>query len=155
MIPYLTVGAGVKSSGGDTPKTTIVGAYRFVFNGTTPVNETDSVTIRHAAGNSLVGILGGGVKYYLSPRWGVRFDARWYLSRNAIDNLVDANAIVTPGSPAGSVASATSPAIQFGNSPSTGIRSSLSGPALTGFRTFEGGGLQNQLSLTAGLLWRF
>ena len=155
LMPYVTVGTGLASSFGGTPTTTVVGAYRFVFNGTTPINETDSVTIRHAAGNSLVGILGGGLKYYLSPRWGVRLDARWYLSPNAIDNLVDASPAVASGSPAGSVASATNPAIQFSNSPSTGIQSSLSGPAVTDYRIFEGGGIQSHLSLTAGIIRRF
>jgi hypothetical protein len=155
LIPYLTVGAGLVSSSDETPATTIAGAYQFVFNGSTPIKETDSVTIRNTTGKALVGILGGGIKYYFSTRWGVRLDARWYISRNAIDNVVDASPAVTPGSPAGSAASFTSPAIQFSNSPSTGIQSTLGGPPLTGFRTFEGGGLQNQLSATAGLLWRF
>jgi hypothetical protein len=103
----------------------------------------------------MVAVLGGGLKYYLSPRWGVRVDARWYLSQNAIDNLIDTSNAVALGTPAGSVASATIPAIQFSNSPSTGIQSSLSAPTLNGFRVFEGGGIQRQLSTTAGLIWRF
>jgi hypothetical protein len=53
------------------------------------------------------------------------------------------------------VASKTNPAIQFSNSPSTGILSSLSGPALSGARVFEGSGIQNQLSVTIGLIHPF
>jgi hypothetical protein len=154
-IPYVTLGAGFALSTGGTPTAQVVGAYRFVFNGTTPISETDSVTLHQAAGNSLVGVLGGGLKYYLSSRWGVRLDARWYLGRNTIDNLLDASPAAAPGSPAGSVASAINPAIQFSNSPSTGIQSSLSGPGLAGVRTFDGGGIQNQLSVSAGIIRRF
>jgi len=155
LVPYVTLGAGVASSTGGTPASQVAGAYRFVFNGTTPISETDSLTLHYSVRNSLVGVLGGGVKYYLSPRWGARLDARWYVSRSGIDNLVDANPAVAPGSPAGSAASFTTPAIQFSNSPATGIQSSLSGSSLTGVRTYEGGGVQQQLSLTAGIIRRF
>ena len=92
----------------------------------------------------------------LSPRFAgyVRLDARVYLGAHGVDNLLDTSATVLPASTAGSVASITTPAIQFGNAPTTGIQSSLSGTALDGFRAFAGG-LQSQVSITMGIFWRF
>ncbi len=156
MIPYVTVGAGVISNLGDAPSTSLTGSYQFSLAGPTPVHETDSVTLRYVTGNHVfVGVIGGGLKYYVSPRWGVRLDARLYLSHNTIDTLVDTSPRVFTLTPAGSGASANNPAIQFSNSPLTGIQSSLSAPATTGVRTFEGGGVQSQPSVTAGIFRRF
>ena len=154
FVPYVTLGGGLSSIVGGTPTTTLVGEYRSTFNGTTQIAEIDSVTVRHAAGKSMVGVFGGGSRYFVSPRWGVRVDARVYLSSNKVDNVLDvSNAI--PGGGSGSVASATSPAVQFSSSPQTGIQSSLSGPAVNGFRTFAGAGLQSQVSITIGIFRRF
>jgi hypothetical protein len=55
------------------------------------------------------------------------------------------------------------PTIQFGNSanPVTGLGvtalapSTLSGPAIDGFRTRSGNGLATRTNLSAGIFWRF
>lgn len=79
LIPYATVGAGVASITGDLPSATLTGNYQFL-GGNAPnpaVDETDHVTVHDGrTRHTLAGVLGGGVRYHVSSRWGVRFDAR-------------------------------------------------------------------------------
>jgi hypothetical protein len=50
----------------------------------------------------------------------------------------------------------SSPGLQFINNPAAfRTESSLSGPAITGFETFKGTGLQSQLGISAGIFLRF
>jgi len=151
-IPYVTIGGGANPLVA-TPQTTILGTYQFVLNGVTTIAEGDKVTLHHETSGSVVAVVGSGVKYLLSPHAGVRLDTRVYLGAKGFDNYVDTK-ISSGSGTAGSVASITTPAIQFGNSPSTGIQSSLSGTALSSFRTFAGG-RQRQVSLTVGFYIRF
>jgi hypothetical protein len=51
-----------------------------------------------------------------------------------------------------SLESATTPSVTFTNNP--GIRSSLSGPTITAFRTREGSGVQFDTALTIGYFRR-
>ena len=156
VIPYASVGGGLVVNGGDTPSATLAGNYRFSIVNIIPVNESDTVTLRYAVkDHAFVAVLGGGVKYFASPRWGVRVDVRAHVGKNSIDNLVDANAVTATQMPAGAIASFTNPSAQFTNNPPSGARSTLGGPAMTGFRTFAGGGTQSQISIVPGFFWRF
>ena len=168
MVPYATGGAGVISNVGGSPSVTLTGNYRFTsLNGffnlaapsvTFPVNETDTVTIRAAPVSShpFVGVFGGGVKFLGSSRWGVRADVRAYVSRNAVDVLVDAAPQVTTATPAGFIASTTTPSMQFSNNPAiTSQQSTLSGAPINGFRTFSSSGTPIQVAVSFGYFVRF
>ena len=159
VVPYVTVGAGLVSNAGHLPSVVLTGNYRFnslnvLAPGTFPVNEADTVTIRAVARNSPVTLLGGGVSVMGSPRWGVRADARAYLNKNTVDLLVDADPQVTTQTPTGAIASGTFPSMQFSNNPSR-YSSSLSGPKISGFKTFTGSGVQVQIGVTGGVFVRF
>jgi hypothetical protein len=81
-----------------------------------------------------------------------------------MDTVVDAAPSVTLGlQPAGRGALGGNPSIQFSNStdPVTALgvtavaASSLTGPAISGFRTFAGSGTESHTSFTTGIFWRF
>lgn len=163
IIPYATVGGGVVVNAGNTPSATLAGTYRVAppSGGPLPAgvlihDETDTVTLRYSIERrALVGVLGGGIKYVVSPRWGVRLDIRALLSNNSISNLVDANATVATLTPASVLVIPANPTLQFSNNPSTGAPSSLSGPPINGFQTFAGSGIQAHISIVPGVFWRF
>jgi hypothetical protein len=129
------------------------------------MNESDTVTVRDARdAHTVAGILGGGVKYNVSPRWGIRLDVRVSLSKNTTGTILDATPnVVMGGLPGGRFLSLAPTTIMFSNStlPVTnqgvtviGI-STLTGPALTGVRTFSGSGVSTHTNIAAGLFWRF
>lgn len=124
------------------------------------------MTVRDARDDRTVaGILGGGVKYHVSPRWGVRLDARVSLSKNTASTVLDATPNVTLGLlPAGRLILNADPTIQFSNNSSDAVTAigvtavaaaTLTGPALTGLRTFSGSGVSSHTDITAGIFWRF
>jgi len=166
VIPYATVGASLISTTGNMPSVTLKGNYQFLNPSGSPINETDTVTVRDARDNRMVaGILGGGVKYHVSPRWGIRLDARVSLSKNAASTVLDATPNVALGLlPAGRLVLNADPTVVFSNNstdPVTAIgvtavaASTLTGPALTGLRTFSGSGVSSHTNITAGIFWRF
>jgi hypothetical protein len=57
--------------------------------------------------------------------------------------------------PAGVIASYTSPSIQISNNPSTGYASNLSGPAISGLEVFTGKGTEVHTSITGGVFFKF
>ena len=166
IIPYATAGAGLIATTGTMPAVTLTGSYRFLNPSGSPINETDTVTVREGRNRRTVaGILGGGVKYLVSPRWGIRIDARVSLSKNTVTTLLDANPNATLGLlPVGRGTLNADPTIQFSNNWSDPIttlgvtsvaRSTLSGPAVTGFRTWSGSRVSSHTNITAGIFWRF
>lgn len=169
VIPYATVGASLISTTGKMPSATLKGNYQFLLGpvgGNGPVNETDNVTVRDARDDrTIAGILGGGVKYQVSPRWGIRLDARVFLSKNTASTVLDATPDVALGLlPGGRLALNADPTIQFSNNSSdpftaqgvTAVAAStLTGPAIAGLRTFSGSGVSSHTSITGGVFWRF
>jgi hypothetical protein len=164
FVSYLTLGAGIVSTGGDEASATLVGRYRFQSpSGESGVSfeETDTVAVRsfRTFGTCVVGVFGLGWKQDLSTRSGLRLDARAYVGRNPTTIVVDAHPSVTTGSPAAAlVVDSSTGAIQFVNDSSgiyAGQKSSLSGPALSGFETFKGTGTLWQINLTLGVFLRF
>jgi hypothetical protein len=134
--------------------------------GGAPIDETDNVTARAAFDNrTLAGVLGGGVKYHVSPRWGIRLGVRVALSKNAAETVLDAAPNVALGlRPAGRGVLAANPSIQFSNNSSDPVTSlgvtavaasTLTGPAITGFRTFSGTGIVTHTGVITGVFWRF
>ena len=160
IIPYATVGAGLLATTGQSPTTTLTGSYRFAappLAGITPTfNGTDSVTLRDARDDRVaVAVLGGGLRYHVTPRWGIRIDARAHLGKNRTTTLVDASPGAEP--PAVGLPNATwtytfppSPALVFGRQ----AASTLSAP-ISGLRTFAGNGIATHTNITAGVFWRF
>ncbi len=167
VVPYATFGAGLISITGNTPSATLRGHYQFLLGtNRAPINETDSVTVGEAGDNqTFAGILGGGVKYHMSPRWGIRLGVRVALSRNAANTVVDASPNVALGQPpAGRGVLGAEPSIQFSNNSSDPLTvlgvtavaaSTLTGPAITGLRTFSESGISTHTNITAGIFWRF
>jgi hypothetical protein len=165
LAPFATVGAGLISVHGERSSATLTGNYQFSNLSGALFNETDAVTVTDRRDTrSFAGVLGGGVKYDVSSRWGVRLDARVFLTGNPGSTNLDAEPIVALGQlPAGRVTLNADPTIQFGNSPNpvtalgvTAVApSSLSGPAIAGFRTWAGKGVITHTNLAVGLFWRF
>ena len=165
VIPYVSGGAGLMSIIGTTPSVALRGNYQFLTAPGNPVDETDTVTVKDARDNhTLAGIVGAGVKYYASRRWGIRIAARTYFFSNTANTTLDAAPTVTLGlQPAGGGALGGDPSLQFSNTSNpvtaggvTGVMAStLTGPPITGLRTFTGSGVVHETSVTVGLLWRF
>jgi hypothetical protein len=167
IIPYAIVGASLISTTGKMPSATLKGNYQMLLLSSegAPVNETDNVTVRDARDDRTVaGILGGGVKYHVSPRWGIRLDARVSLSKNTASTVLDAIPNVALGLPAARSVFNANPTIVFSNNSSDPVTaqgvtavvaSTLTGPALTGLRTFSGSGVSSHTNITAGIFLRF
>jgi len=164
FVSYLSLGAGLVSTSGEEPSATLVGRYRFVSpESGAPFEETDTVTVRIAGTvrTAFVGVVGLGWKKDVSDRWGLRMDARAYLSRNTGDTVLDARPSVTTGNPPSAVVVPNAGdfgAIQFVNNsagPYEGHRSSLAGPAISGLETFQGSGILTQFNITLGAFLRF
>ena len=121
-----------------------------------PISETDTVTVKVSSRENVpVGVLGGGFKYSVSARQGVRVDVRVHLSDNPVEVLVDANPSVATATPIFAISTGRTPSIQFSNNASPGSRSSLSGPAVSNLKTFEGSGVQTQIKVAVGYYFRF
>jgi hypothetical protein len=161
-IPYVTIGAGVVFNTFDTPSATLVGSYQLGAPG--QIFGTDTVNLRYSLNShTLVGTGEAGLKYFITPRRGIRFDSRVQVYRNTSVNLVNATpamALRSTGSPFPLI---NSGALQFSSTaPMTGVSISatpgaiVSGGGLApGFTTFTGTGFPAQVSFTAGLFWRF
>jgi len=147
-MPYVVGGGGMAVIGGDAPGATLVGTYR--FGATTAVLGSDSVALRYSLHSpAATGVAGGGVKYAVSPRWGLRVDGRVYIYENTLTGLVDATpgtGISTTGDPLPIVRAGT---LQFS------ATAPLTGGHITGATVFKGAGLQTQINVSAGIFWRF
>ncbi|HXZ27401.1 MAG TPA: OmpA family protein [Terriglobales bacterium] len=154
-IPYFTVGVGLLGNTGDTPFITLAGDYQYTFGGQT-YNAIDLVRVHTTVDDrSFVGIIGAGLKYYVTPRWGIRADLRDYISPNSISTLLDANGSeVQVGAGGFCAAFGVTPDIQDCNNPAVGV-STLSAFPFTNFRTFSGSGAMHQVAITAGVFYRF
>jgi hypothetical protein len=162
IAPYVAVGAGVISHLDTPPRAVLEGAYQIVLNvpgfprPAPTLDQVDSLTVRSSVNNGLVWVFGGGLKYALSNRWGVRLDIRDYVCRNTISTLVDASPGTTTPTTFGVLFLSTlmnPPLVFSGNS--TFSPSTLSDGSLKDFKTFHGTGVEQQINVTAGLFWRF
>ena len=150
---------------GDLPSATLTGNYQFLLGSGPQVDEANKVTVHDArTRHTLAGVLGGGVTYHVSSRWGLRFDARVALSKAAANTDLDATPYVARLAPAGRGALGGTPSIQFSNNSTDPVTSmgvtavaasSLTGPPLSGHRTFTGSGAMSQANVTIGVFWRF
>jgi len=158
FIPYVVGGAGLAHATGDQPSATLTGNYGFPIPvpNFTPINETDKLTIRLVReDNAAVGVFGGGFRYATSARWGVRFDVRATVGGGASDVLIDATPSVVTGTTTAGVilVSPTIPSAVF--STTNVASSSLSGPAISGLKTFSGSGSSLRTNIVGGVYIRF
>jgi hypothetical protein len=154
--PFVTVGAGVLSNGGSTPTITLNGSY-----GGPSAQETDSVRLSfyRDSNHIFTQMFGGGFKIYLTPHWGIRVDARAYLYHNPYSTTLDASHTNAPD--AAWIINATDGAdnivarLQRLTGPGIEAYSTLSGPTISGLKTYIGSGTQHQFPLSLGLFYRF
>lgn len=137
--PYVTVGGGAVFPTKFVFSASIQGRYTTAILGEVPIAEADSVSLHVARSTTFAAVAGGGVRRSLSPKWSLRFDARWLIGPDTTRMTLDAQPLVVHGTPAGFIESFTNPAIQFSNDPATGRVSSLSGAPLTNVDVFKGG----------------
>jgi hypothetical protein len=158
---YATGAAGILRLSATLPEATLTGTYQFTyvfpFDGTmAPLSDQDLVRVHYAA-KPVVPVIaaGGGVKYFVTSRSGVRADVRIHASGNSLDTLVDAAPSSVPASPNVFLDLGTNPNLVFSNYPSGSRDGNLSGPALTNLKTFAASGLDIQTSVTVGYFFRF
>lgn len=151
---YFTLGAGFTSASGTVPFADLGAGYSFRIAGEVPISESDSVTVRFERPSTYVVVFGGGITGAMTKALSFRVDARVHAGPDTSRVLISTASLNTRGTPPGFIESGTNPAIQFSNDPSTGRRSTLSGPALDRFEVFDGGARFRTL-LTAGLVVRF
>jgi hypothetical protein len=166
FVPYALVGASLISILGSGPSVVVQGNYQFRNPSGSPIDETDTITVRDAREDRVpAGIVGAGLKVSTTARWGIRVDARVALTRNAARTTVDATPHASLGlTPAGRGTLNAEPTLQFSNNwtdpvttlgvTAVGI-STLSGPTLTGFQTLTGSGLTSHTNISAGFFIRF
>lgn len=153
-VPYVSVGAGYVDVSGELPSSEVVGSYRFRVNRQHVFEQVDAVTLRSSSsGGAAVGVVGGGVKAYLSDRWGLRLDVRALIGQSATYLEVDTDPRVRADDGFDAVASRTAPSIQFGNE-AAGVPTTLGLPA-QGLRTWSASGLLVRARFSLGLFWRF
>ena len=160
LKPYAALGAGLIANRNGAPGAQLVGSYRFslALPPGIPVaapmfHETDTVTVRSTVGNEFTGVLGGGFKYALSERWGVRADVRDYISQNNVDTILTATPTSESFPPGGVLTIFTMPPLRF--STLATVPSTLGGTPVSSFTTFHGTGVRNQVRVAVGLFWRF
>ena len=181
VTPFVTAGAGVASRFGQLPAARVEVRYTtFGFVPCAcPVDETDRVLVHTSVpGRSLVGVVGAGLdiqpglrfwrgRSENTSRWGIRLDARVYLSGSENETFVNTFPSVrtmteklelepNDGSASGVLTIDSPPGAQFSNDPLvTGFDSTLTGQPLKDFRVFEGGGVRARVAITTGLFVRF
>jgi hypothetical protein len=180
LTPFVVGGAGVASRFGELPIAGVKGTYTTSFGFPDCVcrlNESDDVRVRMSASSqTVVGMIGVGVDFQPTvsfwrgraenrSRWGIRLDARVYLSGTESQTFIDTRPSFVTGPPHEDVPDypshgvfdlGTFPSAQFSNNPPvTGLQSSLSGQPLTNFRVFEGSGVRTRVSIATGMFLRF
>jgi hypothetical protein len=171
--------------GGDAPSATVEGGYSFthttwdyvyicdgVEEGCTlepinryssPFDEHDVVGVRQTADSTaLIGEFGGGIDLLVTSSSGFRTDFRVRVSP-AVDRVVlDASPTINRSTSGSYAASFTHPSLAFNSLPSSsfppvvpGPPSSLSGPVVDDFTTFEAEGTHLQLLISVGYFFRF
>jgi len=133
---------------GNTPGATLVANYSL----DTPAQllGTDSVAITYGE-NSItkVWLGGGGFTYDITPKWGIRVDAREYLYKNSGTTMLTVTPTLGFQSTGQSVPLVDVGSLKFATS------APLNGPSVTASPTFTGSGLQGHFSLSAGFVLRF
>jgi len=157
LNPFVTFGAGILVNIRSTPNSVLTGNYDVSVvdprSASVPfahVGQTDNVTIHAQDGRAqFVVILGGGVEKALSPSRGLRFAARLAIGPNHAETTLTA-------SPTTKFGGGTFDRVTLVNTATTIILpATLTGPSLTGFKTFIGQGMRIEATITVGYFFRF
>lgn len=154
FVPYGIAGGGLLQQSGELASATVTGNYSFQIAGSVPINETDNATIGYRGKTSFVMVFGGGVRRDLSPRWGMRIDARVLIGPSSTSVEITGSPSQTMASPAGFIETFTYPSLVFSNNASTGRVSTLSHRDVTDYDVFTGG-WQMRPRVSVGVFWRF
>lgn len=158
VTPYATIGGGVVLTHGTLPGATLVGNYTRIDDleetGITLVDDTDTVTIRYEETAAPIVLFGGGVRFELTPRSGIRGDVR--ISVGPINGaiLID-SAASHAGAPYYSLTVSGAGSSVVYSSPGHARQRSLSAPPLSGFETFTATGHRTETAIAAGYFVRF
>jgi hypothetical protein len=149
--------AGVNRPATTLPEVTLTGAYQFTYafpgGGTAPLAEQDLVRVHYSMQSWVPAVsAGGGVRYFLTPKSGIRADLQINISGNSLDTLVDTTPSFLSASPNLITGTGTNPDMLFSNYPlESGQRGNLSPPGFTNLKTFTASGLDVQPRVTVGI----
>ena len=155
FAPYAVVGGGIDSPRGEAAEVALDGMYEFrTALAMSLIRETDTVTIQYESARSLVMMFGGGFRWDLSPRSGLRGEVRVHLGSNGPHVLVSTAATnVRLEGPPTAVLFVATPSLLF--SGSTTLMSTLSGSAVERFEAFRTSALWTRAAITFGYFLRF
>ena len=153
LVPFVSAAAGVAHRTGSLPELAINGTYQFLFFSGGQLSEQDHVRVHYRGDSSPAGVFGAGFRYFMTARHGLRVEFRVHINGDSIATLVDATPQSVPGTPSFAIASSTTPALVFSNSPA--VRGNLSGPAIASLETFSGSGTAMRVNLGVGYFFRF
>lgn len=153
VVPYVAAGAGVLTRVGGGPSAVLVGNYTFLASGLFSMDETDTLLLDSAAEKHLlIGLAGGGIKYFATPNRGVRLDVRAHLWDPANHTILSAAPNTKVNPPVQTVVfSRTTPSLQISNNPDNPSTLSTS---IAEFESFSGPRTL-PLRVTLGYFWRF
>jgi hypothetical protein len=148
LTPFVVFGGGVVFNRVDPPSATLTARYELGTTG--EVVGTNSVTLGYGV-NSMeyAGIVGGGVKYRLAPRWGIRLDARARLLPNNVVNHVGTESSVVRRSTGSPFPLVNIGSLQFSST------APLTGAPIADAATFTSDGVRTHVMAGVGLYWRF
>lgn len=148
LTPFVVFGGGVIFNRVDAPSATLTARYELGTTG--EVVGTNAVTLGYQV-NSMEysGIVGGGVKYRLAPRWGLRLDARARLLPNNVVNHVATESSVVRRSTGSPFPLVNIGSLQFSST------APLTGVPIADAATFTSGGLAAHMTAGLGFFWRF
>lgn len=148
FTPFVAFGGGVVFNRAETPSATLTARYEFGTTG--EVVGTNAVTLGYGV-NSMeyAGIVGGGVKCRLAPRWGIRLDARARLLPNDVVNRVGTESFVVRRSTGAPFPLVNVGSLQFSST------APLSGAPIVDAATFTSDGVRAHVTMGVGLYWRF
>jgi hypothetical protein len=152
LTPFVTVGAGVRSSLG-AAEVSLAGSYhRTAFD--LQFEESDTVHIQFESKATPVFVVGAGFRTALSPASGIRGEVRLLAGPNGIRTRLRTTPTRAEFARDGTLILTTTPLLAFATPGSAG-ESTLSGPVIEEFETFSGGGTSTSLTLTIGYFRRF
>jgi hypothetical protein len=117
VVPYLTAGTGVLSTIGTPPSVTLQGRSAFTISGTSAsIAQNDTLIVTSRAPAAVAVLAGAGARIG-SARWGLRVEVRARIAREERETTIEARPSAETGSPADTIASYTTPSLQFSNTP--------------------------------------
>lgn len=153
---HLVAGGGAVKNAVTSAEVQLQGRYRFNVLGLYPFNESETVTIRYSEkAEGATAVAGGGFSLDLVGPLGIRADARVLATKSTATTTVSSSNSRAAAAAADQLTfpSLTTPSVQF--TTVAGIRSTLSGDAVTGLETYSRSGYELRPQVSIGLVLRF